>query len=151
MEKKTSSEILSEVTGIPEYRIKANDNGEYITKEGALKALEIMKEQYVSELETKISEHKQILREAQVLTGDDAKRFNEAMENPKSIPQQELDRMKYAYNLIQSKSPFCTERKLLKFVRELDIESNDNDWKSDKQQKFYTDEELYFEFLKQNK
>ena len=38
--KKTAEEILSEITDIPLYRIKVDDNGEYITKKGALLAME---------------------------------------------------------------------------------------------------------------
>jgi hypothetical protein len=37
---KTKEEILSEITGIPVYRIQADDGGEYITKKGALLAME---------------------------------------------------------------------------------------------------------------
>lgn len=40
MELKTASQTLSEITGIPVYRIDADDNGEYITKKGAKMAIE---------------------------------------------------------------------------------------------------------------
>jgi hypothetical protein len=39
-EEKTAVRLLSELTGIPEYRLLANDNGEYITKAGCLQAME---------------------------------------------------------------------------------------------------------------
>ena len=32
--------VLSEVIGIPEYRITADDKGEWVTKSGAIKAME---------------------------------------------------------------------------------------------------------------
>ena len=38
---RTKEKVLSELSGIPEYRITADDKGEYITKSGALKAMEI--------------------------------------------------------------------------------------------------------------
>jgi hypothetical protein len=37
---KTKEEILSELTGIPKYRLLADDMGEYIVKSAALKAME---------------------------------------------------------------------------------------------------------------
>lgn len=37
---KTAKEILSEVTGIPEYRMD-KEGGEYVTKVGALEAMEL--------------------------------------------------------------------------------------------------------------
>jgi len=38
-ETKTAEEILSEITGIPVYRIKHDDKGEFVTKSGALQAM----------------------------------------------------------------------------------------------------------------
>lgn len=35
----SAEEVLSEITGIPVYRIKCDDKGEYITKKGALQAM----------------------------------------------------------------------------------------------------------------
>jgi|ERR1035437_1024581 uncharacterized membrane protein YcgQ (UPF0703/DUF1980 family) len=37
---KTKEKILSDLTGIPEYRLLRDDKGEYITKSAALKAME---------------------------------------------------------------------------------------------------------------
>ena len=42
---KTKEKVLSELSGIPEYRITADDKGEYITKSGALKAMEVFANQ----------------------------------------------------------------------------------------------------------
>jgi hypothetical protein len=50
---KTPSKILSELTGIPEYRILADDIGEYVTKRGALKAMEEYASQFKSEPDEK--------------------------------------------------------------------------------------------------
>jgi hypothetical protein len=47
---KTKEEILSEITGIPVYRIQADDGGEYITKKGALLAMEEYRSQPHQEL-----------------------------------------------------------------------------------------------------
>lgn len=38
---RTKEKVLSELSGIPEYRITADEKGEYITKSGALKAMEV--------------------------------------------------------------------------------------------------------------
>ena len=38
---KTKEKVLSEVSGIPEYRLTADDQGEYITKSGALIAMDV--------------------------------------------------------------------------------------------------------------
>ena len=44
---KTERKILSEIMGIPEYRLN-DDNGEYVTKSGALKAMEEYASQFPS-------------------------------------------------------------------------------------------------------
>lgn len=51
--------LLSELTGIPEYRLTADDNGEYIAKSTALKAME----QYASSREDTIRELREMLRQ----------------------------------------------------------------------------------------
>ncbi len=94
MENKKPEEILSEITGIPVYRILKDDGGEYITKKAALMAIN----QYGKQLE---DNHNQTLREAQVLTGEDAERFLENMNNPKPISLEEKERMKEAYKMVQ--------------------------------------------------
>jgi hypothetical protein len=47
---KTKEDILSEITGIPKYRLLADDNGEYITKSAALKALEEYKLELLNDI-----------------------------------------------------------------------------------------------------
>lgn len=57
---------------------------------------------FKEELNPIINDNKRTLREAQVLTGEDAVRFHEAMLNPKPISQEERERMKKAYDLVES-------------------------------------------------
>ena len=54
----SAEEMLSEITGIPVYRIKRDDKGEYITKKGALQA---MKKYSQSLLSTKLKEQRRIV------------------------------------------------------------------------------------------
>lgn len=48
------------------------------------------------------------LSEAGILTGEDSKRFNEAMNNPVKAPKEEVERMKVSFNKIMSKATIPT-------------------------------------------